>query len=318
MQIQHFLEVRCLLVFRSLADAGWGLVGFALLLSAGISFPFLLKIFNQPRPIWALVLALPAVILHFSRRDGRFLQQIGLPLYPTLLFEYLLVSLPSLLLLLASDNFLGVAVLLAAVAALPFLPLAGGRQFGEQVNNFSLEWLPGWAFEWRAGIRQMGWGFAVLWLGGLGISWWVGGLPLFGFLFAVVAISFFENLESKEILQQQFDRRGAFWQKTWRHVALAWAFLLPQSALFLLFNFQLWLLVPAVFALVGLAVAFAISLKYAGWHPGRQRAILGLPGGLFVLLAVSGVGLPAALIWLAWKARLTNSILEKYFASAQK
>lgn len=317
MQILHFLKVRCLLVFRSLADAGWDLVVFALGISAGISFPFFLKIYNQPRPIWGLILALPALLFHFSRRDGRFLQQLGLPLHPTLSLEYLLVSLPSIALLFASSNFFGVAVLLAAVATLPFLPLAG-RQIGEQAVNFSLGWLPVWAFEWRAGIRQMGWGFAVLWLGGLGISWWVGGLPLFGFLFATVAMSFFENLESKEILQQQFAERGAFWRKTWRQVALAWVFLLPSSAIFLLFNFQLWLLVPAVFSLVGLSVAFAHALKYSGWHPGKQRAILGLPGGLFVLLAVSGVGLPAAVVWLAWKSWQANSILEKTFASAQK
>lgn len=312
-RILHFLKIRARLLVRSLADAGWGLLAVAGLLVAGMSLPFLLKIAHEPRPIWGVVLALPAVLLHFSRRDGRFLQQVGLPLCPTLAAEYFLVSAPGLLLLIFSKNFWGIAALLACVAALPFVPLAN-RKSDDRANNFRLDWLPAWAFEWRAGIRQAGIGFWVLWVGGLSISWWVGGLPLAGFLFAAMAMSFFENVESREILQQRFARRGTFWQATLRHVGLGCLFLLPHALLFLAFNFQFWYFVPAIFAFVGLTVAFAFALKYAGWHPGRQRVGQSVPSGMFVLLAVSAIGSPAALFWWVWKARQADSVLKKYFA----
>lgn len=309
----HFIFIRLRLFYRNLAAAGWGLMLVAVLLMLGPLLAFFAKIFDTPSLWWGLALAAPILSWHFKRTDGRFLKKLDLPLRPVLWLEYALASLPAAALLLASSNFGGLALLIGIVGVLPFLPLRD-RKSGESIANFDLNWLPDWAFEWRAGIRRMGYGFWVFWLCALAGSWWIGTLPLFGFLWGLMILSLYESVEPKEILQRHFARPADFWTKMARQTGLSCAFLLPHALLFLLFNAHYWYFLLAIFGFAALTTGFSMACKYAVWHPGRRRVEQSLLSGLFVFFTVSAIFTPVALGWFAWKSLAASRRLRLYFS----
>ncbi len=311
-QLLHFQKIRIRLFFRNLQQAGWGILLVALVLCAGVIISFLSKIMEKPLPIWGILLAVPVFLWHFQRRDGRFLQQIGLAARPVFWLEYGLVSVPAAVVLIFGENWKGLILLGLCIFLTPFFPLPD-KKSDDKTTNFSLDFLPGWAFEWKSGIRQTGYGFCFFWLLGLAGSWWVGTLPLFAFLFGTMLISFFENIENKEIMQSQFAKSGGFWQKTAKNVLFADLLFLPHALVFLIFNFQYWYFLLAIFGFISLMTAFSVAAKYANWYPGRRRASNSLLSGLFVFFTVSAIFTPVAIAWWVWKAWQAQKMLNKYF-----
>lgn len=288
------------MLFRAAAHAGWGILLLAFAISFGAVVAFITQVVYHPDWMWGLLFFASLAVWHHGRGDRRLLAHLNLPLRPLLWGEYAVSALPAWVLLAGGQNWGGMAILALGIAVLPFWTPAL-HSVKSAATNWKLGWIPLWAFEWRAGIRKTGHVFWMLWLGGLAASWWVGGLPLTAFFWGLIILSFYEDVETKEILAAAFGHQNELIIKMLRHIALAIVLLLPHLVLFLLFNSRLWHLPLLAFSFVAALTGFSVVNKYAGWYPLRQQVRQSLLLGLYVATLLSALFSLAAFAWWFWK-----------------
>lgn len=314
----HFLslmiKLRLKQGFRILQSVGWGYVL--------IIVPILLFIFGFRlmelligSEMWAggLLLALPVLSLHLGRKDHHFLRQIAPYSYRAPLFfcEYLLLLLPvwgALLYLGRGDVALvfGLATLLIAMLDMAWMPAV-------KWIALPLRWVPLRAFEWRAGLRKTGILILFFLLIGLIASHWVWSIPGTLIICAMFSASFYQDLESKEMVEGPFDVSTLLWQKIGLHSVLFHAiFSLSYLVYFIRHSELWWILVLSILA-VELLLSFSILVKYANWLPNREKH------SAQTMIAVFSVGLlipylaPASLLLWAYYFRKASKRLEYFY-----
>ncbi len=307
-----FLKIRLNLLIRALHLAGWGYLLVAILACSGVILSFFGSVMASPTPEWGLAFSLPTLLWHYYRQDKRLLHHLHLPIKPILWAEYGFGSIPAAILLIFSKNWLGLAVLVACIAAIPFIPFSS-KANQDLSKKITLNWIPVWAFEWKSGIRRMSWVGILLWWGSLIGSWWIGTLPLFAFLYGTAIMSFYEDVEPKEILIQTFEVKYGLLKKIGQHMVLANLLIAPQAVIFIIFNVQYWYFLLAIVVFVSMVTCFSLASKYAGWYPRRQKVAQSILSGLFVLCTVSAIFTPVALGWVGWKTWVAHQNMQRWF-----
>lgn len=270
--VYKVLLIRFRQSFRMLQSIGWGYVILIIPL-VGLIFGLraLEALVHADNYAGIFFLLLPIGYLHFSRSDHSFLQQIASFSQRWLLFsfEYVLLMAPFWITLLFWGKGQMVAGFMAGAIVLAGFDKKWAPALRWKALSFS--WIPVRAFEWRSGLRQMGFLLAFVWLIGLLASHWMWAIPGTTIISALFCASMYEPLESKELLEGPFKPGKLLWQKIGLHSAIFHViFSLPYLVFFVRHMTAWWILVLAIVA-VQLFLSFAILVKYANWLPNREK-----------------------------------------------
>lgn len=203
--------------------------------------------------------------LHAGRRDFHFIELVEASPWRIFFLEYLLLSLPVIVLEVACGWF--VVVLAIMLACLIFALKKQG--FRRVKNGLSVpQFIPVEAFELRAGIRRQGLVFLILYIGALaavGISY----LSLaFVWLMLCVLTEAFKMSEPLSLVCVQELPDGKFlWRKIGLNTSLPTVALLPVYLIYLAFHPEDWLFVGLFFLYGVLNTMLIIVTKYAYYRP---------------------------------------------------
>lgn len=212
--------------------------------------------------------------IHFSRKDKKFLRLFFENPSILIFSEYIIISLPLLVLAILSFNWLHLLILLLFNTALSFFLF--NLSFSFRMNivfKYDLKLI-----EWYSGLRQNLLLLIVLNVISIFLYNTIGGLIIMTLLISFVLVSFFMNCESKELVETFAPNPSSFlFKKAKIHFLYSSIFVVIPMILMLIFNFEYYyvaLIITLVFITLQL---FAIYTKYALYEPGdilKQNSIL--------------------------------------------
>lgn len=230
----------------------------------------------------AFVLCLIPFSIHFYRKDGRFLQHLNCSRWIIFLIEYSILLLPITLAVLIQFNKWEVfAIVHSFTLLILFFPpglLNSQTSKSKPIPSF----IPVEIFEWRSGLRQYFYYALLLQIIGLSLCTFVGTALIITLLWGMMAVTFYEAIEQKELFENIHFKYGLLKRKVITHSLLFHTFLLPHYLLFLIFHTNYWYLILAAATLAELLLLFAIFYKYAVYRPARRRAYNQTATGLFL------------------------------------
>jgi hypothetical protein len=309
------LKLRLLILYRTLAHAGWFLMLFTLLLCSVPIINFGYTVIEKPEYWWGFVLLAPALLWHFNRKDRNFLKIAGIPIQAVLLTDYFLIGFLPICFLCLSKNWLGVLSLTVGTILLTFVPIPQKSMVIQ--SNYVLPWIPLDFFEWRTGFRKNFYVLILMYFITLANCVWIGGLLLSVLFLASFLVSFYDFIENKDLLQKTFSIHNAFYKKLQKHLLLTLVFITPHTLVYLFFNQEYWAIALACVCFLLAMVAFSMALKYEKWYVTRQRVVQGVPHGVFLASLISAIFTPFALGWLIWlcikaNQKMNLSFFDKY------
>ncbi|WP_187261438.1 hypothetical protein [Pontibacter beigongshangensis] len=219
--------------------------------------------------------------LHLSRSDRQFVKLYAAQPWMIYLCEYVLLTVPLLLLLLLTPYWYLGGALLAAMALVALLPYS----YKPSAAGFSYSrWLPAQNFEWIAGFRKYGLYILLLYLVAL-LLVPVKLLSLFLLWFITsILLGFYQECEPLHLLRLSGAGAAGFLRKKLlQHLKLYLLFCLPLLLIYIMFHLDMWYLPLVFMLLLCLNVCFFILSKYAFYRPGMSLAGSSLLSSLAML-----------------------------------
>jgi hypothetical protein len=282
MLIIHLVKIRLLQAFREIRDMGMFRGVFLIIGILPLLALFLYRRLSVQGYDYAIIggVLLLIFIIHRSRKDYYFLSKLSNPPVWIFFVEYLVFSLPLLVLLLIFGHYVQLFMYIALLSAICFVkPLPKGAK--TKTFNAWVKHIPTAMFEWRSGVRVSL--PAIIILYGLGLA------GIFSIWFSVVSLvflslifsAFYGTNEAKKILIASEQSADVLLRcKLVQHVKY-WALFLLPLILLAFIHYQYWAFILAAFAASVNLLIFAIHTKYAYYRP----ASTGMLSQLIVALA---------------------------------
>lgn len=210
------------------------------------------------------------LLLHFRRKDGRFLRQAGQKPAYWYLAEYLplgiLLAMPGFA---STEPVLGTIPLLTTLI-LPWIPAYSlPRLKGLKLGK----WVPPTLFEWKAGMNQRGAWVLAGWVLGLVLSGYTVSVPLFMFLLPLVMTDWYGHGQPLAFLKA-YNKSGPQFLRTKlrQHLGGFNVFCLPLSLAFLLQHYEYWYVWLYAAATMNILLALYICLYYSVYAPNESAS----------------------------------------------
>lgn len=203
--------------------------------------------------------------LHISRSDKAFLKMVEMPVHLLFFIEYLILSIPFMLCLLALRAYW-------ELLALPFILL--GTTFlnfsikTQEVRFQSFNIIPAYLFEWRAGLKQSWFILLFAYVGGVVFYQSPAMIVLCTALIIIMLATFYLYGEDKILVQlPQLSPFKFLVFKVRHHVFLSTLAILPLLLIFVVFQPEIWFVAFLLLIINLFMQIFAILQKYAVWYP---------------------------------------------------
>lgn len=275
------LKLRLRQLWRILKEVGW--VNFILL------SPFLILLVLGTLEHLSTTTHLGGVVLiamslggmHWQRKDRWFLQQFTKHIFTVFLVEYTVLLAPIWMSLLLFGQWLHVAFLCFTVLLVAGFkpPILSGKQLFKKRD---LYWIPPILFEWRTGLRRYFWWYIIIYLSVLIGSCQVVVVPIGMVLFVLSVVSFFNDLENRDLLLAVNYDQNLLKRKVGQSLLLFHALLLPFYGAFIYFHYQYWYVWVVLGTISSLLITFAICVKYKSYRFEYQKVHNNLAIGIFV------------------------------------
>ncbi len=308
-----FLNFRIKQFFRSIREIGIPLFIILLIVTTGLTFKVLVFLSEVQGIEMAIFSFFIIASIHSTRKDSHFLKSLNVS-RPFLFFaEYSLFLLPVSILLL----FLGkiTPAIYWQLGMLPILFLPVGKLKNHKVAPFiNLDKIPSKYFEIKLGLRKMLFAIVLLYVIGLGCSFFIGTLILFSIFLLLILPTFFEYFEPKEMIALEYKQGSFVKNKVINHFLIFQIVLLPHYLMFLYYHQEMWYLGLACFIGFGLGIIFNIVYKYASYRPNAPKMFSNSFQAVFLgtLLMPGFVIVSIGLIIYFW--RKANNNLAYYYA----
>jgi hypothetical protein len=225
-----------------------------------------------------IAIGLLLLIVHAYRKDKHFLKIVNKNPYPIYLSEYLLLTLPLLIIWLINNNWIGSGILMLIVFLIPLIRIKEILQYlgsnmmsvlnplSSKLNsNFTvrLPFVSAISFEWISGIRRKLFIMAPVYLFFLAFSF----RPFVaevGLIFLSVLISgFYFYGESREFIELfAKNPRQFIWKKIFINFKQLFIVYTPILFISLIFQTSTWYFLIAALVISFLIQAFVIVFKY--------------------------------------------------------
>lgn len=234
----------------------------------------------SPLPVLLYVMA-PALVLHFSRKDHSLLAV--LPVSPTLLkaSEYVLMSLPSLFLLVMYGTYSLAAVVICACVLLAFIPKRSTISWRQYAR---LAFIPAYCWEWRSGWRAQRLSLSMFWILAMVLSFFpIASFVLLWLVHAII-VSFFQQMESEALLRRAIEYQPAYLMRKLKlSVFYQGLLFLPPLILYSVFHPGTVWISLALLVLSAFSLSFVIIVKYRYYHPSSKGGAASLYQSLSIL-----------------------------------
>ncbi|HMT29333.1 MAG TPA: hypothetical protein PKD91_08650 [Bacteroidia bacterium] len=255
---------------------------YSLILSVGIiglfSFYFQTQVSSKNVLIGALVILFLIATLHFSRTDHQFIKLVAQNPPLVYLTEYGVCMFPFFIL---SWIQYGQPIILFSIFPLLLISFWNVRQKSMDPASGLGKFIPAKNYEWKAGLRQSGWLFVLLWAGALILVFVpFASLILLWFILLIIS-SFYDQGESQQMIES-FELNQTRFLLNKIKIQLI-TFLIPAIPVLLLclvfFPERWWVFILfMVFSVLNISV-FVVS-KYAVWRHGEINKSNSVVNGL--------------------------------------
>ena len=260
----------------------------------------------------SVVLMLSLASIHSQRRDRKFLISISQNTSPVYFSEYLLFSLPWLIMLLFTTSWwLALAMVpLIFILSITHIPVIFKSRRRKTFNWISAA-LPEWHSGWREHKSTLFF-FLVL---GLAAAYFVITVPLVICLLGFIITSFFSQAEGKEMLLATGETPR---QVLRNKIRLQWlhffVLTLPLVITFLILHLEYWFIVLYIELAWALLFAVVIYMKYSFFEAGSplNKAMFNLIIGICFISFFIPFLLPLPILFLLRYQRRSRENLARY------
>jgi len=274
MLITHLIKIRFLQIFREIRDMGMLRAVFLIAGIAPLLALFLYRRLSASEQVYAILGAalLFTFLIHHSRKDYFFLSKVLNPLVWIFFVEYLVFSMPLLVLLFVVGQYLQALMYIGLLSVICFVkPSPKGAK--NKTYNAWMKHIPVVMFEWRSGIRTSL--PAILPFYGLGLAGifniWLSAVSLA--LLSMIFCTFYGANESQKILIAPERSADIFLRHKIRQHVKYWALFLLPLLLVAFVHYQYWMFILAAFAAAVSLLMFAILVKYAYYRPASNGTL---------------------------------------------
>ena len=280
--VKSILKIQLKQLNRLATEVGLFRLIFLLGLAAYLFFAVYVKL--QDPSYKDLIVGLFAFIIfgiHTKRKDKIFLNLYSPQPQIIFFIEYLLLSLPILVLLVYYQFWLHTFFMIAFIFVLPFLKTPLKKY---SINTWLQKQIPNDNFEWKAGIRKQFILFMSVWLIAFFTSFFIGSVIIALFILGIVVMSFYEKNESLPMLLAKEESPKTFLKrKIWSHLLTYLSVMIPLFFSFIIFHpahFYIPLLEIIIFSIL---IVYNILLKYAFYLPNEKA------GGTQIFSAIGSI-----------------------------
>ena len=234
--IEALIKIRFKQLYRGIIGIGLirmifliGLLGFVII------FLFI-QSSMIPNVYYITIINLLIVTLIQIRRQDKIFLKSHFVNYKLIYFaEYILLIIPIIFCLLYHFQWiLAVSVIFGIGAIVNFDFKLTQRSLNTKIQQF----IPYDCFEWKAGIRKMLFSIIILWIIGLGTSFFIGSVPIVIFIFGIIPLSFYEKGEPYQmILAYEMSTNKFLFYKVKLQIVLFSILTIPLMVVFLIFLF---------------------------------------------------------------------------------
>lgn len=283
--LSQYLGFRAKQLFRILKDIGLGhLILLTPILFIGILGVLQFILTSQNFTIAGLLLFSLAGN-HWNRKDRFFLEQLSLPIAIIFCLDYWIICSPFIACFIFWAKWQNLIVLTIGLCILALVKPPYHKGINKKtIHLFPLEWIPIELFEWRTGLRKNTWLFILFYWVGLALSFYPITTPIFVFLMAWGATTFFQFFENKDLLLAVNHDKKLLQKKTLGSLKIFNLLMLPHYLLFVFFNPQpIYLGVLAIVTIIAqLILVFSIAMKYKTYSFHEHKVYNSLPLAIFV------------------------------------
>ncbi len=277
--IKTIIRIRLLQIYRLLSDIGWLRIVFILFMLGLIGIITYTSIKNSENNLIVLLsYGLLILSTHISRKDKKFLNFIASNPYKIYFSEYILLTLPLIILCLLTWNLTIIAIstlLCIAIPAFPFVknlisPFSGFGAIPGLINirgltkkSIKIPISSPYAFEWISGIRQL---FAILiplYILVLSFSFrgYVG--PIGMIILSVIISGFYSYGEPREFIELYATTSNEFLiRKMIINFKLLYITLLPIALVSIISQPEIWYWTAGALIIAGLIQILSVVFKY--------------------------------------------------------
>jgi len=308
------IKIRLLQLARITASVGWPL----LLIGLPLVLILLLGVFEKSQEGYtlAMLFGLSTTGAHFARRDQWHLRQLGYRPWQVFMSEYVAVALLfGLINVVLVGDWRNIVMMLGGAIVVAFIPIYNWQRL-RSLLYFPVRWIPVSYFEWRCGLRKMGWGILIIITIGVAGTFVSPMIPLVSMLLIyMTTTSWYKPLESIAIFDFQKEPIGFLIEKSLVSLIGCLGLALPIALVFVIKHLEIWyLMVVAIF--FGLVINwFAIMYKYACFHPARTSANSDVAVGIFSLCCLVPFFAPVCIFYLIVYTRRADKNLNSVYAA---
>lgn len=226
------------------------------------------------------------LIFHSGRKDVRFIELIEERPWKVFVTEYLITSLPVVLILFLAGNGLLAPVFLLIIVLIGFT-----KQRKRKTNTRAVfsKMIPSGCFEWISGFRRKGTSIAILYIAAM-VALPIPYLSfLFLFLFTALISDFYSDCESEQLLGvKELPAKPFLHHKLKGGIGLFLFLVLPVLIAYMLLHPGSWFLAPAFGIFASLNIILFIVNKYAMYVPNEKIR----SGQVLLSLSLLGIFIP--------------------------
>lgn len=293
----YILKIRILSALRWIKELGFIRILISLIFFGGIYKSFI-DVNNTLPGVLAIIFLNLSVIysVHSSRRDEFFISSIGIRKRLLFSLEYLVYSVPFLLLVLISNFFLFSIYIIPLLFAI--INIKSGNRL--KLNFKSGKTLfPLCAFEWISGIRINFYLIAAVYLFGLIFSYQLAGGILSIIILTLIFSSFYiENEPLLFIEAYKLPAKKLLHIKIFQMIKIYVAVILPIILLHLIFFYERWYLIAGVIFICSVIMTASVLTKYAFYSEDISSSKMNyIINGVIVFSFVSSFYMTGALLF---------------------
>jgi hypothetical protein len=222
---------------------------------------------------------------HLKRQDIKFMR-VHIDRYKLyILVEYLMYSLPVLIILLVQAKLIHLVSIPAILFIISNIRL---RKRFRRKNTIIQRIIPDDAFEWKAGSRKTAYIFIILILAGLGTAFFEGSIPLVILIIGMIPLGFTDTAEPYQmVIAYELSTVQFLMHKIRKQVILFLIPVIPLILVYLIFHPNYWYIpLLELLILTSLQVYF-VTAKYAFYESAKKSTaaqIYGAIGALSIFL----------------------------------
>ncbi|HNW97009.1 MAG TPA: hypothetical protein PKK00_01195 [Bacteroidales bacterium] len=287
--IEAFIKIRIKQISSILRELGLfrfflliGFIGFVL-------FILFMQTLATPNSFYSSGIFLFVIsLIQINRSDKHFLKIHFINSKLILATEYLLMMIPLLTCLFYNMQWTSAISSIALI----FLLVNIDFKFSQKsLNTFIQRLIPSDSFEWKSGARKTLVLIILIWILGLGTSFFVGSVPVAIFILGIIPLSFYEKGEQIQmILAYEMSTDKFLFHKIKMQMTLFTILTFPLIIAFLMFHHDKWYIPAVEFFILSTTHIYTILTKYAFYQPNKNSnstQIFGIIGTMGIIIPVS-------------------------------